>query len=304
MVTKPKDWRYLEFFAPITVEEGLHEKTGRFTIKGTAINSTTTLNGHTFLSEELEVSAKTLVDKPFLKDHKNEVDSLLGRVLSARYNPLTQSVEFEAYVREPKYQDMIRDGTLKNVSVGAFVKEVEESDDKQTAILRGINFVELSATPIPADQGADFAMAVMCALQLKKETMTPTVVESQKVTLTPTVDVSQSPAKAEEKNTMAEEIKTETPQVDILAEMKKLMAEQAVSIEKKFDEKIELMKPKVTETKDETKGVVNATVAEEETNYLVQRTGKGHSITCKAYDSRFKSYQHSGNKIAAVLRGN
>ena len=69
-----------------------------FMIKGTAINAVTTRNGHTFLAEELSISASSLKGRPLLKDHTNTIDSIIGKVIDAFYEPMSQSIKFTASI--------------------------------------------------------------------------------------------------------------------------------------------------------------------------------------------------------------
>ena len=158
----------LEYFVPINSKAFLN---GEFLIEGTAINETTTSNGHKFLGEELEMSAKTLVGVPLLKDHNNSVDSIVGKVREAKFDQGSKSIPFKAIVKDEKMQGLIRDGLLNTVSVGAHVdpKNIEETEDGDI-IPHGIIFKELSLVAIPAAAGATFQIALNNAYKgLKKE---------------------------------------------------------------------------------------------------------------------------------------
>ena len=138
-----------------------------FIISGVAINATTTRNGHVFLAEELQKSAKTLRNKPLLKDHNNSVESIVGRVTNnVSFNNEKEQVLFDARVMDKVMQEKISQGLIDSVSVGAIVKEVEYDDKDETKeILRGIEFLELSLVAIPADKGATFATAIAESLK-------------------------------------------------------------------------------------------------------------------------------------------
>lgn len=162
------------YFVPI-LESVLNEKNGEFSIRGIAINETTTRNGHIFRAEELEKSAKTLIGKPLLKDHNAVVDNIVGKVVDAKYSRVAKNVEFTARVMDAKMQEMISDGRISNVSVGAWPEDVEETDEG--LVVKGIDFLELSLVAIPADPNAamskagfdrDFGMVICEAFESSK----------------------------------------------------------------------------------------------------------------------------------------
>jgi len=142
-----------------------------FVIKGIAINSTVTRNGVKYTSEELSSAAHTLEGKPILKDHENSIDNIIGRVVKSNFDSMLQAVTFEGKIQEKKYQDMINDGRINSVSIGAMVKEVEEVQESENTVLipKGISFVELSLVAIPADPNANFATAMMESFNGKRE---------------------------------------------------------------------------------------------------------------------------------------
>jgi len=144
-----------------------------FIITGVALNATITSNNHKFLGEELKKSAGTLSGVPLLIDHRNEVDAIKGRVISGEFDENGQKVDFRAHVIDNTMKEMIKDGRINSVSVGAAVAELEETDDG-FFIPRGIEFKELSLVAVPADAGATFQIA----LQEAYETAVGEVTES------------------------------------------------------------------------------------------------------------------------------
>ena len=172
-----KDWRKLEFSAPITESwETLSEQGNSISkIKGIAINSTTTRNGVTYLEEELGMSASTLLGRPLLKDHVNSIDNIVGKVVKASFNFENKNIEFEAEIMDESIRKKLSQGLLDSVSIGAMVKDVEESEE-HGAIAKGIEFVELSLVAIPADPNAiyDITQALHESLKLKKEELEET----------------------------------------------------------------------------------------------------------------------------------
>src|SRR3990167_7202287 len=138
-----------------------------FMIQGIAINATTTGNNHKFLAEELRESAGTLTGVPLLVDHRNEVSAIKGRVTIGEYDEQNSRINFKASVVDNEIKNMVRNGLINSVSVGAAVREIEEKDD--VLIPRGITFKELSLVAVPADGGANFTTALQEAYKLVQE---------------------------------------------------------------------------------------------------------------------------------------
>lgn len=134
-----------------------------FIIQGTAINATVTGNNHKFLPEELQKSATSLSGVPLLIDHRNEVDAIKGRVISGVFNEIEEKVDFKAKVIDKKVRELIEDGRLNSVSVGAAVENITEEEG--FLVPRGIQFKELSLVAVPADEGATFQIALRGALE-------------------------------------------------------------------------------------------------------------------------------------------
>jgi membrane-associated HD superfamily phosphohydrolase len=150
-----------------------------FIIQGVAINATTTSNNHKFLTDELRTSANSLKGVPLLVDHRNEVSAIKGRVLIGEYDEMNSRINFKAKVVDSEVKKLIKDGLINSVSVGAAVREIEESDDG-VLIPRGISFKELSLVAVPADGGATFTTAMHEAYKMTKE-WDPKPAEPEKV---------------------------------------------------------------------------------------------------------------------------
>lgn len=167
---KMRDWKRIEFIVPINENRTVGND---FFIRGVAINETTTRNGITYIAEELDKAASSLQDKPILKDHRNSVDSIVGRTTNnIMFNTVSKSVDFEGRIMDNDIKNKIRDGRIKSVSVGAYVSDIErtkEEDGEEQGIARGIEFVELSLVAVPADPNAGFAQAIAESLKLKEE---------------------------------------------------------------------------------------------------------------------------------------
>lgn len=151
-----------------------------FFIVGEAIHATTTANMHTYLAEELESSAETLVGVPVMVDHAKTSENVAGKVLVSTWEDragLDGTVSYVARIRKTHpVSEAVRVGDISTVSIGASAEHIECSicgDDMRTcahhigqsyemdgeeklatAIGRGLTFRELSVTPFPADTRA------------------------------------------------------------------------------------------------------------------------------------------------------
>lgn len=138
-----------------------------FIIKGIAISETTTHNGHKYVAEELQKATNTLIDKPLLIDHDNRVHSIMGRVINAKFDDISKDIKFEAKIMDAKIREMITDGRLNSVSIGAFAEDLIKEEDG-SFLAKGIKFAELSLVAVPADSNATFMKAMSEAINLKE----------------------------------------------------------------------------------------------------------------------------------------
>lgn len=230
---------------------------GDFIIQGTAISSVITSNNHKFLSEELSKSASSLKGVPLLVDHVNEVSAIKGRVLSGIFNETEDKVDFRAKVIDEDVKELIKDGRLNTVSVGAVVEDIEEEDG--LFIPRGIKFKELSLVAVPADDNATFQIALKEAYNANKDdiqinTMEVKMSEENAKVETETEEVkeeSKEEAKPEEtKEPEAEPEKEAEEESEVTEEKVKLWVTQAL---KAFKESDEDEKPVEPEPKEEPK---------------------------------------------------
>lgn len=123
-------------------------------INGVAINATTTRNNVRYTEEELKKSADSLNGKPLLKDHDQKIDNIVGRVANARYE--NGQITYDAEVMDERIKEMIADGRIQNVSIGARVQELLEEGEGENAVktARGLEFLELSFVAVPGDPNA------------------------------------------------------------------------------------------------------------------------------------------------------
>jgi hypothetical protein len=164
---KNKDWHLLEFFVPIE-EKVFDEANDDFFIRGVAINETTTLNNVKYIAEELEKGAATWRNVPILLDHKNEVKNIVGRTTEkVNWNSSEKRVDFEGKIMDKQIREMIKDGRIQSVSIGAKVDDlIEEKDGSKKAV--GIRGLELSLVAVPGDSHANLAQAFDNCFHLKE----------------------------------------------------------------------------------------------------------------------------------------
>jgi len=159
-----RDWHLIEFSTPIVEFKQDNEI---FVIKGTAISETTTHNGTKYVAEELEKASHSLINRPLLVDHKNEIASIKGRVINSFFDNNERKLKFEAQIMDEQIKQMVSDGRINSVSVGAYAKDLMKEEDGSLKAI-GINFAELSLVAVPADENATFGMAMSSNYALKE----------------------------------------------------------------------------------------------------------------------------------------
>jgi hypothetical protein len=129
-------------------------------IEGVAIEETTSRNNVTYKVDELEMAADTLVGAPLLKDHNNTVDGIVGKVTEAYMDG--KQLKFKAEVMDDSMKEKIKNGLIKNVSVGSKLKELQKvvEDEVTKFVAKGIEFLELSLVAVPGVKGATFSQSV------------------------------------------------------------------------------------------------------------------------------------------------
>jgi hypothetical protein len=283
-----KDWKVLEFFAPI--EEKLVNEEDEFIIRGVAINETTTLNNVTYIAEELEKAASSFRKVPILLDHRNEVKNIVGRTTeNVIYNPTARRIEFEGKIMDKDIREMIKDGRIGSVSIGARVQDLEEQEDgTQRAI--GIHGLEISLVAVPGDSQATFAHAIQHSIHLREmvEKLNGgnfVMAEEIKSNETSGEESEEKTEKETEETEETKEIKEEKVQninvkVDTseIADLKKQISEmKELLIQKKqLKEQIEN-----SEDEDETKGEVSEDkeeALEKLDNLIIEKSKGGYSL--------------------------
>lgn len=283
----------VEYAVPI---ENSVRKNNEFLIKGTAINSTTTRNGVSYISEELSKSAVTLRNKPILKDHNNSVDSIVGRTTeNVNFDSINEKVTFEARIVDESIQKKIQNGLITSVSVGAMVHELaeeltEDGESTGNVIAKGIDFVELSLVAVPADPGAGLSNAIMESFNKSKIKIENT---KEKIKMTKVEELQQEVNSLKEKLETQVEEKKILSQEEVFAKFEKMLEEHSkllVKSEAEAEPEVEAEpvaepeeEPKEEET--ETQGEVGEPdeTEEEFNNYEVSGLTRRASVSLKDY---------------------
>jgi|GEM_PF-2896765 len=200
--TPKKNWKLIEFYTPISeaVMSG-----NDFIIRGTAINETTTRNGITYIASELESAAPSFRNKPIMTDHSGAIKDIVGRTTeNVQFDSFKKSIEFEARIMDSKIKEMINDGRITDVSIGAGVKDLVENKKDGTITAIGLEGMEISLVAIPGDPGANLANALSESFNLKEMQM-----NGEEVDLTS--DESDTELNIEKEDNM-EEAEKEMPQ--------------------------------------------------------------------------------------------
>ena len=124
----------------------------KINVEGIAVCEGVSRNGIRYNAEELNYFAPTLTGKPILKDHKNETDSIIGKVTEGKSIDNGKKVRFKGWVKEDGsgITERILDGRVSEVSIGATAdKLLKESEDSSEVVAVGLHALELSTTPVP-----------------------------------------------------------------------------------------------------------------------------------------------------------
>jgi hypothetical protein len=132
----------------------------RMLINGVAVRPGISKNGITYTSEELKKFSQTFKNRPILKDHRSEVDNTYGLVTSANVNNLG-IVSYSGWIKDDGKGlfERIKDGRAKEVSIGAYVGRLVESEDGEL-IATNMEAMELSLTPTPGVTGTSIQQSL------------------------------------------------------------------------------------------------------------------------------------------------
>lgn len=142
-------------------------QSGNLKVKGIAIDTGITRNGVMYPKEELLKSADSLKNIPIILDHEAKVSNIVGRTTSASFDG--QSIIYTAEIMDERIKEMISDGRITNVSIGAMADVKEEN---KNLVARNLTFLELSLVCVPGCAGAsimqqDFQSALSEAFNLE-----------------------------------------------------------------------------------------------------------------------------------------
>jgi len=307
-----KDWRLLEFYVPI--EEKIEEKSGDLIIRGVAINETTTLNNVKYVAEELIKAALSFRNVPILLDHRNEVRNIVGRTTeNVNFNDTFKRIDFEGRIMDKDIKEMIKDGRIGSVSIGAKVDDlIDEEDGSKKAI--GINGLEISLVAVPGDSQASLAQAIQQGLMLKEKAKLQDELNLENIEMADEeqkiedVKTPEEPSKEEPKEETKEEPKVEAPQEKVAEEKVqninvKVDTTEIVDMKKQLSELKELLiakKEKTEEIKeDKTKGEVSEKVDEIQKldNRIIEVAGRGTYAMYRDY-----SKEDSDTNLKRLIR--
>ena len=274
------NWHLIEFCMPI-IEFSQNEKD--FMIKGIAISETTTHNGHKYIAEELEKAAPSLIGRPLLIDHKNEVEAIKGKIIYSFYDPAKKNIQFEAKVMDEKIREMITDGRIDKVSIGAFAEDLIQEDGN--LIAKGIKIAELSLVAVPADENASFGIAMQANYNLREIINNQTIERRFKMTEENTQEMDELKNQLNEMNQLKSELtQLKNEKRKNLEESYKQLCRQKnmkeKDISKASDDSINLLMEQLNDIIEERKEFKSMIVEESnDTNdFIVERSGKGYSL--------------------------
>lgn len=131
-------------------------------VGGVAIKAGVSKNGILYSAKELKLFSKTLATRPIIKDHRGVTDNTIGVVTNSSANSIG-TVSYKGWIKEDGTGiiERVKDGRIKEVSIGAFVRQlVESGNDDGVLIAKGIEAMELSTTPVPAVNGTSLSQTL------------------------------------------------------------------------------------------------------------------------------------------------
>jgi len=315
---KVKDWRVLEYVMPI--REAM--SSGKdFMIRGTAINETTTRNGITYNATELESAAPTFRNKPIMVDHSGSVKDIVGRTTeNVNFSGANKSIEFEGRIMDSKIKEMINDGRITDVSIGAKVSDLIENKEDNSISAIGLEGLEISLVAIPGDPGANLSNALHESFMLK-ESMLKENSEEEESDTELNIEKEEKMEEAENKEVeQTVEVPVEEPKEEVVAEEKVVtvdmtetnksimaLTEQVAALTKKVAENenpapVEKTEDEIPNTpvEDETKGEVGtkdeAEAPSVDESFVVEAADTGRGM------QMYRDYSKDSGKFNRLCR--
>jgi hypothetical protein len=163
----------VHFSVPIKIGEKSDNPAGKkiLHIEGTAITETVTRNKVRYTKEELIKAASGLVGKPILDTHKQDsIKYILGRVTNSMHQG--DGTKFGADIMDADAIEMIEDGRIQHVSIGAQVEDlVRETEGNDEVTAKGIDYTDLSLCSVPGDVHTSISSALSESFKIKSDTM-------------------------------------------------------------------------------------------------------------------------------------
>ncbi len=241
----------------------------RLNVKGIAVRSGLSKNGHRFLPEELAKAAERSKDKtyPLIKDHEATTDNTFGRIKFGA--PMVDEkgdtvITHSGFAVEDgsNITMKISEGIINEVSIGAYAEQmVKESEDSNELIPIGIHFAELSTTPTPAVDGTAITRAHIIAKEQSKcpecGAMFPDK-EAMQAHMDKKHKESMEVEKMETKEAQAPPAVTEASKVDYKAELAKVQDEMDKFKLEQAKKELETMKASVAKPQPKTASAAEA----------------------------------------------
>lgn len=133
----------------------------KLNVNGIAIKAGISRNKIRYTPEVLNKFSLTLTGRPILKDHNTTVDNTVGLVTQSFSLNKGETVQYSGWVKDLDVQEKIKDGRIKEVSIGAIAgKVLKESDDSDILLVEDLEGMELSLTPTPGVMGTSVVHAI------------------------------------------------------------------------------------------------------------------------------------------------
>lgn len=137
------------------------DKKGKMKVKGVAIHSGVSRNGIMYTNEELKKFTKTLKGVSIIKDHEAKIENLVGMVEDSHDMNDGNIVMYDGWIKDEKISEMIKEGMIKHVSIGAICQLVKEKEDSEVMMATDMQCMELSLVVVPGVPGATIQQSLI-----------------------------------------------------------------------------------------------------------------------------------------------